>query len=265
MEWLADVLWKVLYVAIVAGIAYVVQRVLEPILKRFLEERPQIPAASIFVNILRAIIWSCAVLSVLEPVFGIDPSGFVTALGVASVALSLGLQDTISNLIGGLSLMAGKVIEPGDEVEIDGTAGRVTDVNWRSTTVTTRTGVVKVIPNSVLNTSALTHRIPFDVGLVTVEFEVAQNADLDMITHEVTLLANLAIGEDLDPDFQTLVRFYEIGAYGTKGKVLAHVKEGVFVAVAADKIVRAIQGKPWLATCVNTVPMQFGEEEGDAA
>ncbi len=79
----------------------------------------KLPSASIFVNILRGVIWTFAILAVLQPVF-IQPTAFVTALGVTSIALSFGLQDTISNLAGRLGPYAGRgVIKPGDQVSIE--------------------------------------------------------------------------------------------------------------------------------------------------
>ena len=132
MDQLNALLAKGLTVAAAVVVALVVQHFALRLARRALEAS-DVPSASIFLNILRALIWSLTVLSILQPVFGMDPSGFVTALGVASVAISLGLQDTISNLISGLSLMAGKVIKPGDKISVGSVTGEVTDVTWRST------------------------------------------------------------------------------------------------------------------------------------
>lgn len=111
-------------------------------------------SASLFVNIIRVILWSLAVLIVLKPVFGITPSTLLTALGVGGVALSLGMQDTISNLIGGFMLMMGKVISPGDTIKINDSIGTVKDITWRHTIIRERSGNEIWIPNSVLNSTS---------------------------------------------------------------------------------------------------------------
>ena len=113
------------------------------------------PSVSIIVNIMRGVIWSLALMTVLEPVFGVQPTAFVAALGVGSVALSLGLQDTMSNIIGGLALMLSKVIKPGDVIPQAGFTGTVTDINWRSTCVVDSYGQVNIIPNSVISKTAV--------------------------------------------------------------------------------------------------------------
>lgn len=76
------------------------------------------PNASIFINILRAVVWTLAVGTVLQPVFGINPTTIFTALGIGGLAVSLGMKDTIANIIGGFGLMLGRVIQPGDLVNV---------------------------------------------------------------------------------------------------------------------------------------------------
>ena len=72
-------------------IALVIQRVVVRLMHRVLDAS-NLPSASIFINIVRALIWAIALLSVMQPVFGVDPAGFVAALGVVSLAVSLGMS-----------------------------------------------------------------------------------------------------------------------------------------------------------------------------
>lgn len=250
MDQLNALLAKGLTVAAAVVVALVVQHFALRLARRALEAS-DVPSASIFLNILRALIWSLAALSILQPVFGMDPSGFVTALGVASVAISLGLQDTISNLISGLSLMAGKVIKPGDKISVGSVTGEVTDVTWRSTAVRHRSGDVEVIPNSVLNKTSLTHRTAWGMGLATVPIAVRPGADLDAVAAECRQAAHDVLGADLDPAFDVEVVFNALTAYGTQGEVRLHVNEGVVFSSAQDRVTRALQGRPWLACALN--------------
>ena len=128
------------------------------------------PNASIFINILRAVVWTLAVGTVLQPVFGINPTTIFTALGIGGLAVSLGMKDTIANIIGGFGLMLGRVIQPGDLVNVAGTDGVVEDINWRQTVVRERNGNIKIIPNSILNTASLEKLNPSNEMLVRVPF-----------------------------------------------------------------------------------------------
>ena len=59
--------------------------------------------------------------------------------------------------------MLGGVVKPGDQVSIGTISGEVIDMNWRSTIVRARGGRVDIIPNSVLNKTALAHRTRWDM------------------------------------------------------------------------------------------------------
>ena len=242
-------LGKAVIIAVAVALALVVQRIVVRVTKKLLDTS-EVPNASIFVNILRALIWSFAALSVMQPVFGVDPSGLIAALGVVSVAISLGMQDTISNIVGGLGLMIGRVVQPGDKVTVGSTSGVVTDVTWRSTTLRTREGDVDVIPNSVLNKTTLTHLDDVNAGCCTVKFAVAPGFDLDVVSAEVVAAAEEALGADLDVRYRTAVCYTGITAYGTEGFAALHVADGVLFSSARTRLVHALHGKPWLARAI---------------
>ena len=78
--------------------------------------------------------------------------------------------------------MLGRVIQPGDLVTIQGVTGTVHDITWRQTVVRTRSGDMMVIPNSVLNTAALTKLTPVSEGMATLEFTAKASGDPSAIS-----------------------------------------------------------------------------------
>lgn len=236
-----------LVVAVV--VAWLVERVVMRLMHKLLDAS-DLPSASLFINIGRALIWVLALLSVMRPVFGVDPAGFVAALGVVSIAVSLGMQDTISNIIGGISLMLSKAVQPGDYITVGGVTGEVTDVTWRSTTVMMRGGAQEVIPNSVLSKTALTRITPWSVGYCGVPIAVVPGADLGAVADECCQIATRELAVLLDPAFETDVIFTAFTAYGTQGEVRLHVLPDVVFSTAQDRLARALSGRPWLASAV---------------
>lgn len=236
-----------LVVAVV--VAWLVERVVMRLMHKLLDAS-DLPSASLFINIGRALIWVLALLSVMRPVFGVDPAGFVAALGVVSIAVSLGMQDTISNIIGGISLMLSKAVQPGDYITVGGVTGEVTDVTWRSTTVMMRGGAQEVIPNSVLSKTALTRITPWSVGYCGVPIAVVPGADLGAVADECRQIAARELADLLDPAFETDVIFTAFTAYGTQGEVRLHVRPEVVFSAAQDRLARALSGRPWLASAV---------------
>lgn len=240
---------KVIVLVVAVAIALVIQRVVVRLMHKVLDAS-NLPSASLFINIVRAVIWALVLLSVMRPVFGVDPAGFVAALGVVSIAVSLGMQDTISNIIGGISLMLSKSVQPGDYITVGGVTGEVTDVNWRSTTVLMRGGAEEVIPNSVLSKTALTRITPWSVGYCGVPIAVVPGANLDAVARECCEVAARELADLLDPAFEMDVVFSAFSAYGTQGEIRLHVKPDVVFSTAQDRLARALSGRPWLASAL---------------
>jgi small-conductance mechanosensitive channel len=90
-------------------------------------------------------------------VWGVDLSALLTALGVTSLVVSFALQDTLSGLASGFTLLADQPFGPGDWIESDDVEGRVVDVNWRATRVQDRNGDLIVIPNGQLANATITN------------------------------------------------------------------------------------------------------------
>ena len=243
-ELLRRVVLLAVAVAVAAGISRIVSRAVGKAL-----DATEVPSASIFVNIARGVVWAFAILAVMQPVFGIAPTAFVTALGITSLALSLGLQDTISNLIGGLSLMVGRVVKPGDLVDVGGFMGEVVDVTWRATTVRNRLGDEQIIPNSVLNKTALTKLAPGSEGYCPVLLAVSHNADLSVV--EADILGVMGKMEGLLREGAPgRVFFTGSDAYGVQCTVSLQMAPGVTKLAASDALMRGVEGREWLASVV---------------
>lgn len=243
---LGAVVGKVIFVAIVAAIAYFVQKVLTRATRNGLE-MSNVPDASIFINIVRGTVWIIALLMILQPVFGIAPNALVTSLGAASIAVSLGLQTTISNLVGGLTLMVSKVIQPGDYITVNAITGQVTDVSWRDTTVRDRLGNAVVVPNSQLNSSAITKIAPAQANLASLDVTLKPGCDLDEVSKTIAKTTVGALGKVADPASAIHVVCTGTGADGTKVTIYFDVDPSVTFQLATDRVVRALEGADYLA------------------
>jgi len=243
---LSDLASRAITLGIAVAIAVVVIHLLEVLVKR-LTAKMELRVATIFINLVRGTVWVIALLSVLEPVFNIQPTAFVTALGVTGVAISLGLQDTVSNVIGGMALMTSRVIQPGDWITVGTVTGKVTDITWRSTMVTDSSGNVEVIPNSVLNKTALVRLETWKVTRVDVPVKVGREADLDIVSADIVTTVTAALGDDLYDQLGVEVVYSDICADGFDCIVRPHVKYGVSSSSVTTRVVGALAGRPWVA------------------
>lgn len=238
---------KTLLLIVVCIVTYVLQRLATKAAKRVLVTG-NVPKGSIFVNIIRVLIWSLALLLVLEPVFGVQPTAFVTALGVTSVAISFGLQTTISNVISGIGLMIGHIIEVGDWIEVGGYQGVVTDITWRSTTIKALIGDVIVIPNSVLNTTTLRKLAPLSARSVTISLNIRPDAHMNEVESEVRSSVEAATKPWRDPKLPVDLIEQGFGSFGFKLDVRVPLVTMDDAFAARSAIVRACSGKDWLAS-----------------
>ena len=134
--------------------------------------------AHLILDMAVAIIYLGVALSVMGFVFGMPIATLVTTSGVVAVILGLALQNTLGDVFSGIALTLGKAYAIGDWVQLsDGTAGRVTETNWRSTNLLTGANNIVVLPNSMLARQGLTslsrpdetHQITLNVRFAAVQ------------------------------------------------------------------------------------------------
>jgi small-conductance mechanosensitive channel len=81
---------------------------------------------------------------------GIPMDRLTIILSALSVGIGFGLQTLVNNLVSGLIISVEKPISVGDIVEIEGQAGMVKSIGFRSSILTTGAGADVVIPNGDL-------------------------------------------------------------------------------------------------------------------
>jgi small-conductance mechanosensitive channel len=81
---------------------------------------------------------------------GLDLSSIVTTSAILTAVVAFAMQDTLGNVLAGMSIQLDNSVRIGDWVSVDGISGRVRDIRWRSTLVETRNWETVVIPNSML-------------------------------------------------------------------------------------------------------------------
>ena len=77
----------------------------------------------------------------------VNIASLVAGAGIIGLAVALAAQDTIKNLLGGLTVFTDKPFEVGDWVVIDGDEGTVEEVGFRSTKIRTFYNSKITIPN----------------------------------------------------------------------------------------------------------------------
>lgn len=242
---LTEILGDSFYAAIVTAIivllatafaSHLVTRFLRHLLSH---ENSPLPSSSIFINIARVVMWGIGISIILSTCFGIDVTAAVAALGIGGIALSLGFQDTISNLISGLQVSILGIVQPGDHIEIAGTRGVVSDVNWRQVTVDTPTGGQVVVPNSIINTSPFTKLAPAEKIVTSINVDKSVT-NLDEAAAHMEEAVRASLEGLVIIEKGPTVLFDSATEFGYDATIVVWVESFENVLVVRDKIVRAL-------------------------
>lgn len=97
-------------------------------------------------------------LSLVAALFLFQSSSFLVGVTGSAIVLGLALQDTLGNAFAGLALQVERPFRVGHWVLVGGQhEGRVTEVTWRATKITTKAGNLVVLPNSEVAKAAITN------------------------------------------------------------------------------------------------------------
>lgn len=235
---LGTILLAVVILVVTAAVAHCATWLIRSVLAREMGGRP-VPRDNIAENVARGFIWVIGASLILAYCFGVDVDGMIAALGVGGIALSLGFQDTLSNIIGGVQVTWLGIIEVGDHVIIGDTEGIVENVNWRQTTVRDFERIVHVIPNSVINSSEVNKFEPANLVTTSICFtNDKQNVDGKLA--EAERIAKEAVSEVAELERDPWILTTGVGEYGTYAKLRFMLKDMSHVREARDAAVRAI-------------------------
>jgi small-conductance mechanosensitive channel len=186
------------------------------------------PVVSLISNVawfVTLVIGFMLVLSTLQ----INITPWLTALGVAGLAVSLALQATLTDLISGMLLLGTRQIEVGNYVKLSsGEEGYIADINWRTTTIRQLGANQIIVPNSKMTQSSVTnYHSPQPNLSVSVSAGVSYSSDLDHV-ERVTIEVGQEVMREVEggvPDFTPVVRFNELGDYSVRFSVSLQAAE----------------------------------------
>ena len=112
---------------------------------------------------------------------GIDVTSIVALASVLTLALSLALQNMVSNVIGGFTILYTHPFHSGDYVEIAGQGGTVKEINMSYTMLATVDNKLISIPNSAVVAAQIVNYSAAQTRRV----EIAVSASYDAPTQKV--------------------------------------------------------------------------------
>ncbi|NBF11416.1 mechanosensitive ion channel family protein [Pseudomonas sp. Fl4BN1] len=128
-------------------------------------------------DLMGALIFLIAIIAALAYVLDLPVKGVLATSGALAIIVGLALQSTLSDLFSGIVLNTTKPYQIDDWIAIDGTEGKVVDIDWRATRLQTSQGSMVVIPNSLASKAKITNfSRPRDLYGIAVSLQLSPHA-----------------------------------------------------------------------------------------
>lgn len=131
-------------------------------------------------SIIRAVLYILLGLSIASSL-GIDVTGIVALASVLTLAVSLAVQNALTNLFGGISLLYSKPFTMGDFVEVAGQSGTVQEIGLTYTKLTTGDNKLISIPNSAVVSAEIVNYTTTGKRRLEVKISASYDNDMDAV------------------------------------------------------------------------------------
>ena len=248
-EWVV----RIWLVTVIVQASYLGSRIVQELLKWYIENISKrtgsdlddklMPMARRIAPIL---VYTVGALIMLD-VFGISITPMLAGLGIASIAVGLALQPTLSNLFSGMFMVSEGELNEGDFIELEGgPSGFVVDVSWRSTKIRDRFNNLIMIPNSKMMESVMTNYVSESTAVtILVPCGVSYESDLEKVERVSLEVAN-GVRDDLEEavdDFDPVVRFSDFGESNIDFNVIMQANDRLGSFVVKHELIKRLHSR----------------------
>ncbi len=199
-------LTRLLPALLIFVIGSLVVRLLVKLLKKGLHRLDK-SAVSLICSVVRiALLLLVSLIAV--SFLGIDVTGIVALASVLTLAVSLSVQDALTNLIGGFTLLGTRPFTAGDFVEIGGQSGTVQKIGLTYTQLLTADGKTVSLPNSTVVSAQIINYTVNGTRRVDITIQVAYSNDPELVLEALRRSAQVPTA------LQTPAPYCAVTAYG---------------------------------------------------
>lgn len=192
---------------IILVIGVLATRVILQLLNRSLERSRLEKAAHRLITSLTKVALYILLGLITASTLGIDVSSIVALASVLTLALSLALQNMVSNVIGGFTILSTHPFHSGDYVEIAGQSGTVQEINMTYTMLATPDNKLVSIPNSAVVAAQIVNYTAAETRRVDIPVSAAYSAPTQKVI-DALALAGTVDNVLLDPAPQAVITGY---------------------------------------------------------
>ena len=144
-----------------------------------------VAARSFLISLIRILLYIVVIMMALT-MLNVPMSSIITVFGAAGLAISLALQNCLSNLCGGFIILFSKPFSAGDTIEIDGSVGVVKSISILYTRIVTADGKTVFIPNGKVSDAKIINYTESPTRRADMRFDISYDADYER-AHEIII------------------------------------------------------------------------------
>lgn len=187
LTWFSDNFGTFLFILFIGLITVIIARNVNRLLERHfskISSRLHMDPTSfrMFRHIVVALIYFMGIVIVIFSIPSLRnlSVALFTGAGIAGIVIGFAAQNTLSNIIAGLSLAIFQPFRVGDRLNIMNEYGKVTDLNLRHTVIITWDNRRLIIPNSMISNEAIINWTIEDPAVIwPIDVGISYDADID--------------------------------------------------------------------------------------
>lgn len=206
-------LGKLLPAALIFAGGFLAIRILMKLLQKAFEKtRFDPPVSSLLLSVIRISMYVLLSL-ITASSLGIDVTGIVALASVLTLAVSLSVQDALSNLIGGFTLLYTKPFVIGDFVQIGGESGTVKQIGLTYTKLLTPDRKTVSMPNKTVVAAQIVNYTNEGTRRVDISIQVSYDSNPDLVMEALKQAAQVPTALE-NPAPYTAISTYGDSAIG---------------------------------------------------
>ena len=163
---------------------------------------------SIIRSVVKILLWFVLIMIVAGSM-GINVSSLLAILSIAGVAVSLSIQDILSNFFSGVVLLGSKPFRIGDFVTIAGQTGTVVETGITHTKLHTLDNQLILVPNSAVASNVITNVTAEPTRRVDFTFSASYDSDPEAVKKALREAADIDLVLKDQPVFAELSKYGE--------------------------------------------------------
>ena len=164
---------KALPIAIIlAIICYIIYKIVNKIFKKYSKNLPLEKNITKVINKIIDVLIIFFAIMIIASALGINTSSLIAAFSIFGLAISLSVQNIMSNVANAINIYANHPFKIDDYVDIDGIEGTVTEIGFMFTKIKTYKNEMIYMPNSKVGSAIIKNysyekyrRIEYTIGV----------------------------------------------------------------------------------------------------